>query len=93
MGVVNLYALNKDLYTHYPLWILGDHMVKKHKTTCCSDMANSCSGGMTYGLGFIGALVYFVSTSTGFWMTVLAILKAVIWPVFVVYGLLRLAGM
>ena len=38
-----------------------------------------------YGLGFIGAAVYFISIATGFWIGVLGFLKAVVWPVFLVY--------
>ncbi len=38
-----------------------------------------------YGLGLIGALVWFVSQVDGFWPIVLAILKAIVWPAFLVY--------
>ncbi len=53
---------------------------------------NSCSGkpqvsSAIYGLGFIGAAIYFISAATGFWMGVLGFLKAIIWPVFLVYQL------
>jgi hypothetical protein len=43
-----------------------------------------------YGLGFIGAVIYFVSTATSFWMGVLGILKAIVWPAFLVYETLKL---
>lgn len=46
--------------------------------------------GGAYFLGFIGALVYFLQTSTGFWASILAILKALVWPAFLVYHLLGL---
>lgn len=46
-------------------------------------------GGAIYGLGFIGALVYYLSTATTFWMGVLGILKALVWPAFLVYELLK----
>jgi hypothetical protein len=49
-------------------------------------------GGAGYGLGFIGALVYYISTATSFWMGVLGVLKAIVWPAFVVYGLLKMIG-
>lgn len=48
--------------------------------------------GAVYGLGFIGALVYYISTATGFWVGVLGVLKAIVWPVFFVYGLLKHIG-
>jgi len=51
---------------------------------------SSCGcGGAVYGLGFIGAAVYYISTATGFWMGVLGILKALVWPGFLVYELLK----
>ena len=46
-----------------------------------------------YGLGFIGAAIYYITTATGFWMGVLGFLKAIVWPVFLVYGLLKSLGM
>jgi hypothetical protein len=38
-----------------------------------------------YGLGFIGAAIYYISQATGFWMGVLGFLKACVWPAFLVY--------
>ena len=46
-------------------------------------------GGL-YFLGFIGAAVYYLQQSTGFWNGVLGILKALVWPAFLVYKLLGL---
>jgi hypothetical protein len=46
---------------------------------------NNSSTAAVYGLGFIGAAIYFISTATGFWMGVLGFLKAIVWPVFMVY--------
>jgi len=43
-----------------------------------------------YGLGFIGAAIYFIQHSATFWIGVLGFLKAIIWPVMVVYKLLEL---
>jgi hypothetical protein len=45
-------------------------------------------GGSIYFLGFIGAAVYYLQLSTTFWTGVLAILKALVWPAFLVYKLL-----
>jgi hypothetical protein len=56
---------------------------------------NRCAGGgnAVYGLGLIGALVYYIGHADGFWIGVLGVLKAIVWPVFVVYELLgHLAG-
>ena len=43
-----------------------------------------------YGLGFIGALIYYVQHAHGAWPVILAILKAIIWPAFLVHHLLGL---
>lgn len=49
-------------------------------------------GGAFYGLGFVGAAVYYISTAVGFWAGVLGILKAIVWPAFLVHGLLKFLG-
>ena len=61
---------------------------KTHKNSC-----NPCSGGGFYFLGFLGAAIYYISTASGFWMGVLGFLKAIIWPVFVVHGLMKFLGL
>ncbi len=69
-------------------------MVKKsdNKQSCLRNCKCN-SGNAVYGLGFIGAVVYYISTATGFWSGVLGLLKALVWPAFVVYNLLRNLGM
>jgi len=42
-----------------------------------------------YGLGFIGAVVYHVQHASTFGAGVLGVLKAIVWPAFLVYQLLR----
>jgi hypothetical protein len=42
-----------------------------------------------YGLGLIGAAVYYISAATGFWMGLLGVLKALVWPAFLVYEALK----
>ncbi|MHB8604649.1 MAG: hypothetical protein ACYDCK_05285 [Thermoplasmatota archaeon] len=51
---------------------------------------NGATGGAIYGLGFIGAVIYYIQTATSFWLGVLGILKAIVWPAFLVYSLLGL---
>jgi hypothetical protein len=69
-------------------------MDKKSMKNCCLKMHNSChSGPGIYCVGFIGALVYYISTATGFWVGVLGVLKAIVWPAFLVYGLLKALGL
>jgi len=49
-------------------------------------------GGVPYFLGFLGAAIYYLSISTGFWAVILALLKASIWHLFVVLELLKFLG-
>lgn len=42
-----------------------------------------------YGLGFIGAAVYFIGQAATFWTGVIGFLKAIIWPTFMVYELFK----
>jgi len=49
--------------------------------------------GWIYFLTIIGAAVYFIQHSTGFWWGVLGFFKAFIWPLFVVYKALWLLGL
>jgi len=52
----------------------------------------SGSASAVYGLGFIGAVIYYISTATGFWMGLLGFLKAIVWPAFLVYEALKTLG-
>jgi len=45
----------------------------------------SHGGEAVYGLGLIGAAIYFISTASSFWIGALGLLKAIIWPVFMVF--------
>ena len=45
-----------------------------------------------YGMGVIGALVYYLSNASGFWIGALGILKALFWPAFLVYEALKALG-
>jgi hypothetical protein len=49
------------------------------------EIQNNAPSGAVYGLGFIGAAVYFISQATGFWMGVWGFIKALVWPAFMVY--------
>jgi len=58
------------------------------RTAC---MCGPASGGI-YGLGFLGAVIYYISTAGSFWVGVLGILKALVWPAFLVYEMLKFLG-
>jgi hypothetical protein len=49
-------------------------------------------GSAVYGLGLIGALIYYIQQADGFWLGVLGVLKALVWPAFLVYHLLKFPG-
>lgn len=42
-----------------------------------------------YGLGFIGAVVYFIQHADTFRAGVLGFLKALVWPAFLIYELFK----
>jgi len=46
------------------------------------------ASGAIYGLGLIGALVYYIQSATSFWDGVYGVFQALVWPAFLVYGLL-----
>ena len=45
-----------------------------------------------YGLGVIGAAVYYISTAGSFWMGAIGLLKALVWPAFLVFEALKYLG-
>ena len=50
---------------------------------------NTRGGNAVYGLGFIGAAIFFVGQATSFWLGVLGFLKALVWPAYLVYETLK----
>ena len=46
-------------------------------------------GGAVYGLGTIGALVYFLQSAESGWDYMLAVPRASVWPALLVYKLLK----
>ncbi|MCF7835023.1 hypothetical protein K9M48_03115 [Candidatus Gracilibacteria bacterium] len=60
------------------------NLFKHHKKSSC--------GGF-YFMGFIGAAIYFIGQATTFRIGVLAFLKAIVRPVFLVHGLLKFLGL
>ena len=67
---------------------------KKESEICCECKPRRVTGAGAdvYGLGFIGAAIYYVSTAMIFWMGVFGIIKAVVWPAFLVYEALKFFG-
>ncbi len=52
----------------------------------------NATGSALYGVGFIGAAIYYISVATGFGAGVLGFLKATVWPAFLVYEALKALG-
>ncbi len=57
---------------------------------CSSSSGNSAGGmgGFTYFLFFLGALIFYIQQSGSFWEYVIAVLKALVWPAFLIYQVL-----
>jgi len=49
----------------------------------------AAGGGAVYGLGMMGAMVYFFRSAETGWDYVLAVPKASVWPALLVYKLLK----
>ena len=56
-------------------------MKKKNFAMTCSD---GCGGGV-YFLGFLGAAVYYIQAAASFGAGVIGLLKALVWPAFLVH--------
>jgi len=67
-------------------------MANKKDVKCNVYACGKGCSGAGYGLGFIGAVIYYISTAATFWMGVLGILKAIVWPAFLVFELLKFLG-
>ena len=74
-------------------------MAKEKSTSedeCCQTHKRRGVGGASggvYGLAFIGALIYFIQHADTFWMGVLGILKAIVWPAILIYKILEFLKM
>ena len=51
------------------------------------------SNAPVYGLGLIGAWIYYLSHAATFWMGVLGILKGIVWPAMLVYEAMKYLNM
>lgn len=60
--------------------------------TIMSQNSSNHSGNAVYGLGFIGAAIYFISSASSFGAGAIGFLKALAWPAFLVYEVLKHLG-
>jgi hypothetical protein len=57
---------------------------------CCHHKGGPGGGGAVYGLGFIGAAVYFIQHAANFSEGVFGVLRAIVWPALVIYKVIGL---
>jgi len=55
-------------------------------------MKNDAGGGAVYGLGLVGALVFYIKAAGSFGAGVMGVLKAIVWPAILVYKALGALG-
>ncbi len=60
------------------------NQVEYHQKECRNVHNKSSASDAVYGLGLIGAAIFFIGQASTFWMGVLGLLKAMVWPVFLV---------
>lgn len=70
--------------------MMAEEKVKKEVNIVNKTKYGGGCGGAIYGIGLIGALVYFLQRSPTFLDGVLGIIKAIGWPALVVYKVLEM---
>ena len=70
----------------------GSRTKKARPARASGRNAPSSAGDAVYGLGLVGALVYFLSTSRSGADRVLAVGKALVWPAVLVYRAFKVLG-
>ncbi|NIM47038.1 MAG: hypothetical protein GTN40_02665 [Candidatus Aenigmarchaeota archaeon] len=66
---------------------------KNFKCAVKDSVSSSGTGGWFYFLGFIAALIYYITTAPTFWDGVVGFFKAIFWPAFLVYGTMVTLGL
>jgi len=51
---------------------------------------NKGSSGAIYGLGILGAAIYYIQHATTFWIGVIGIIKAFFWPAILIYTVFQM---
>ncbi len=60
---------------------------------CEKGRVEKYGGGSIYGIGGIGALIYFLQSANSFGTVIVGILKAIVWPAFLIHKLFGFIGM
>lgn len=66
-----------------------DQTCSEHKHHATKVIHRGGGSEAVYGLGFIGAAIYFIGQATTFWLGVLGFLKALVWPAILVLEVLK----
>jgi hypothetical protein len=69
--------------------LLNQQIQTSNKTIMAAETHSPGPANALYGLGLIGAAVYFIGQAGTFWAGVIGFLKAVVWPAFLVYELFK----
>ncbi len=56
-------------------------------------VVNNNTPDAVYGLGVMGALVYYIINADSFWIGIIGIIKALLWPAFLVFEILKFLEM
>lgn len=59
---------------------------------CCKQSSETSFGGLWYIMGFVGALIYYISQSSSFVEILIAIGKSLVWPIFLIAALFSYIG-
>ncbi len=65
----------------------GDSFIKFQHA---EKVVNYGGSGAIYGLGVVGAFIYFMQHATGFWSVIWGVVQAIFWPAVMVYKALEL---
>ncbi len=69
-----------------------DAVARGHPERRGGARGNGVSGAV-YGLGVVGAAVYYIQHATTFWTGVVGFFKALVWPALLIYRVLALMKM
>jgi hypothetical protein len=64
--------------------------MEEEKDKKCKLSKNMGGCNAVYGIGLIGAFVFYIQHSDSLLMVILGILKAIVWPAMLVYKLLEM---
>jgi hypothetical protein len=66
---------------------------EKSATKQVKTIVNNNGSGAIYGIGVLGALVYYLQNATSFWEGLIGIFKAIFWPGVILYEVLKILNL